>query len=221
MEYLSFGPLLQRCRLQFLPEVADARRALVLGDGDGRFTAALMQALPGVRVHAVDESAEMLAALWERVIEKGAAHRLEISCADAVEDLPEESFDLVCTHFLLDCFGQGDVEALVAQVRRRMPRGRWVISEFAVPGGAMRLPALLLVRALYLVFGVLTGLTTRSLPAYAQVLRANGLVLVQSRERLGGILRAELWRIEPREPSLWFAESVERIEQPAPASDVA
>ncbi len=194
MEYLSFGPLLQRCRVQFLLEISDARRALVLGDGDGRFTASLLRAAPGICVHAVDESAAMLAALWQRAIDIGAADRLEMTCADATEDLPEGHFDLVCTHFFLDCFSQADMEALVARVQEHVPQGRWVISEFAVPGGAMRWPAFLLVRSLYFVFGLLTGLTTRELPVYAPVLRANGFVLMQSRQRLGGLLRAELWQ---------------------------
>src|SRR6185437_1080687 len=43
MEWLSFGPYLSRCRRAFLPQLRDARRALVLGDGDGRFTAALLR----------------------------------------------------------------------------------------------------------------------------------------------------------------------------------
>ena len=196
MEYLSFGPLLQRCRLQFLPEMSGARGALVLGDGDGRFTAALLRAVPCLRVHAVDASAGMLAALWQRARDAGAAGRLEMTCADATEALPEGCFDLVCTHFFLDCLSQKEIELLVAEVRRRLPHGVWVISEFAVPEGALRTPAVWLVGALYLAFRILTGLKTRELPAYAEAMHANGFTLLRCRERLGGILRAELWQVQ-------------------------
>src|SRR5206468_3304021 len=42
LEHLTFGPALQRTRTHFLPLLADRQNALILGDGDGRFTAALL-----------------------------------------------------------------------------------------------------------------------------------------------------------------------------------
>ena len=56
LEYLSLGRALERCRFHFLPRLRDCRRALVLGDGDGRFTAKLLDANPSVQVDAVDIS---------------------------------------------------------------------------------------------------------------------------------------------------------------------
>ena len=52
MEYLTFGPWLQRCRSAFLGGIANSRRALVLGDGDGRFTARLLADCPAIRIDA-------------------------------------------------------------------------------------------------------------------------------------------------------------------------
>ena len=43
MELVTFGPWLQRCRCAFLGELAGCRRAAVLGDGDGRFSAQLLR----------------------------------------------------------------------------------------------------------------------------------------------------------------------------------
>ncbi len=76
MEYLTFGPLLQRCRLHFLPEMLGVWRALLLGDGDWRFCAALLAAAPQVHVTAVDESARMLRALRARAERDGNGGRL-------------------------------------------------------------------------------------------------------------------------------------------------
>src|ERR1700759_3335682 len=66
MELLTFGPLLQQTRTHFLPHLFDRRQALVLGDGDGRFTAELLRRYPNIQVHAVDGSAAMLHALTHR-----------------------------------------------------------------------------------------------------------------------------------------------------------
>ncbi|MGH9599640.1 MAG: class I SAM-dependent methyltransferase, partial [Terracidiphilus sp.] len=56
MELATFGPWLSWCRSAYLGELSGCRRALVLGDGDGRFTAQLLCANPQVEVDAVDAS---------------------------------------------------------------------------------------------------------------------------------------------------------------------
>ena len=66
MEYFSFGPLLWHTRVALLPKMDAARHALMLGDGDGRFTAALLRRNREVRVVAVDASAAMLKRLQQR-----------------------------------------------------------------------------------------------------------------------------------------------------------
>ena len=66
MELACFGPWLWWCRCTFLRELADSRRALVIGDGDGRFTARLLRANPGIQIDAVDSSAAMLHSLLRR-----------------------------------------------------------------------------------------------------------------------------------------------------------
>jgi hypothetical protein len=42
LEYLTLGRSLERAREVFLPLLKDRRQALILGDGDGRFTARLL-----------------------------------------------------------------------------------------------------------------------------------------------------------------------------------
>src|ERR1700738_3284338 len=66
MEAFSFGPWLWRCRCAFLGEMRTARRALVLGDADGRFTSRVLGENPVVRIDAVDISPAMLGALLRR-----------------------------------------------------------------------------------------------------------------------------------------------------------
>ena len=60
LEYASFGRALERCRFRFLDDVAEARCALLLGDGDGRFLDRLLKAAPSVAAETIDSSAEML-----------------------------------------------------------------------------------------------------------------------------------------------------------------
>lgn len=141
MEWASFGPWLGRCRRAFLPEMATARRALVLGDGDGRFTAALLAANPAVVVDAVDASPAMLHALEQR--SGSHAARLRTLVADARRWTPQAAgYDLVATHFFLDCLTTDEVKALAARIRPELAsEAAWVISEFAEPPKPIRAAA--------------------------------------------------------------------------------
>jgi ubiquinone/menaquinone biosynthesis C-methylase UbiE len=65
-EYLTLGPLLQRTRTHFLKQLPTLNRALILGDGDGRFLAQLLTTQPQLQALAVDTSATMLHLLRQR-----------------------------------------------------------------------------------------------------------------------------------------------------------
>lgn len=197
MEYFSFGSYLQQCRRLRLAEVAACRRALVFGDGDGRFLAELVRRVPEMRAATVDASSKMLLRLARRLPSGAQVHLLH---ADALEcepaGFPDAPFDLVVSHFFLDCFNEAEIASLVAHVNGAVEKAAlWIVSDFAIP---RRNPARLLgrwiVRGLYLAFGLLTGLRTRRLPDHASVMREGGWMLEDRRESLWGLLVSERWR---------------------------
>ena len=194
MELFTFGPCLSHCREAFLPELASVRRALILGDGDGRFGAELLRANPYVEICAVDASPAMLAVLLRRA---GAdASRVCVCCADARGWQPEmPPYDLVVTHFFLDCLTSEECFALAARVRGAVsPRAVWIVSEFAIPESRFgRWVARPLVWLLYRAFGLLTGLKMRRLPDYHFALREAGFTLARRRAWLCGLLASEMW----------------------------
>ena len=198
LEALSFGPWLWRCRCAFLGEMKSAKRALVLGDGDGRFTARLLSENPTVEVDAVDISPAMLGALVRRSGEN--RNRVKATAADLREWSPLESegaqqYDLVVTHFVLDCLSTSEVEGLALRIRPFLaPDGMWVISEFAIPEGRFgRCVARPLVRFLYWAFALMTGLRVSKLPDHNGALEGAGFQLVRQKSWLGGLLVSESW----------------------------
>ncbi len=60
IEYLAFGRKLERHRFRFLSGATHSRSALLLGDGDGRFIAALAHNNPSVRIDSIESSANMV-----------------------------------------------------------------------------------------------------------------------------------------------------------------
>lgn len=199
LEYLTLGRALERCRLHFLPMLTERTRALVFGDGDGRFLASLLARYPVLEVDAVDTSAVMLKLLSQRChrAPTKAELRLHLHQADALSYLAAPAtrrYDLVVTHFFLDCLTESQVEALIAGVLPRLaPDALWLVSDFRLPDGAMRLPAKVLVGSLYLAFRILTGLRTKSLPDHTAALTRAGFTRIACHYSLHGILTTELW----------------------------
>jgi SAM-dependent methyltransferase len=201
LEYLTLGRALKRCRFHHLPALLQQRRALVLGDGDGRFLAQLLAQNPDLQADAVDTSATMLKLLRRRceAASTNIPDRLQTHHTSALAFSPSqgEKYDLVVTHFFLDCLTQPDLEALISRIVPTLTPGAiWLLSDFRVPpSGPSRLVANLVVNLLYLVFRILTGLQTTHLPDHATPLALAGFTRISHHYRLAGLLTSELWQL--------------------------
>jgi ubiquinone/menaquinone biosynthesis C-methylase UbiE len=204
-EYLSFGGALQACRVKYLRDVADCRRALVCGDGDGRFLAELLQTNHEIRVDYVDLSDGMAGLTRRRVEEIGsdAAARVSFHTGDLRELNASEdgAYDLLTAHFFLDCFDEMEV----ASVARRLanfasPGATLLLSDFRIPlRGIARYIAAAIVRGLYVAFRISTGIRVTRLPNYEDALTRAGFRKQRETLKLGGLLVASLWRKTERQ----------------------
>lgn len=183
LEYAGFGRALQRRREAFLSDVADARRVLALGDGDGRALAALLASAPNTCVDYIDVSTRML----ELARARAGAEHVNYRNADArTARFPAAEYDLIVTHFFLDCFDETELEPLIARLTdAAAPQARWLISEFRGNGW--------LVRTLYLFFRIATGLRTRRLVDHHPLLKRHGFRLIRNEDAWNGLLASELW----------------------------
>jgi len=191
IERLGMGRTLERRRRWFLPEIGNARRALVLGDGDGRFLRELLRRNPMVRADYVDLSRRML----ELAQHKAGDERVKYQRADALTvEFPQDEYDLIATHFFFDCFGPNELELLIARITdAARPGAQWIVSEFRTPN----LPARLLVSALYRFFGITTGLKTRKLADHRPIMRTHGFRLINASYSRGALVVSELWESAP------------------------
>lgn len=197
LERLTFGGLLHWCRTAHLERLRECRRALVLGDGDGRFLADLVRTNPHIEADSLDISTGMLALARRRVAEvPGAANRVRFTLADARSDpLPATGYDLVVTNFFLDCFRPPELATLIRRVAGACaPNAIWVDGDFRLPvSGWARLPARVLLAAMYAFFRLTTRLPTGRLTDPAPLLATEGFRLVEEASRLRGFLSARLW----------------------------
>jgi SAM-dependent methyltransferase len=197
LEYITLGRALERCRTHFLPNLLGCKQALLLGDGDGRFLAQLLSQNSHLHTDAVDSSFSMLQ-LLRRNAEAAASnafHRLRTHHTNALTFLPAKTYDLVVTHFFLDCLTQPELELLIARLTPALtPKALWLVSDFRIPAGPLRLPASLFIRSLYLAFRLLTGLRTARLPDHATPLLHAGFIRLSHHTSLAGLLITELWQ---------------------------
>ena len=107
LETIAFANRLQSARVTFLDQIPSPQRALIAGEGNGRFLRELLQKHPATVVDCVDASARMLQLARERVHGDSRTQHLH---EDLVVWSPEENaYDLIVTHFFLDCFTQGEI----------------------------------------------------------------------------------------------------------------
>jgi hypothetical protein len=123
------------------------------------------------------------------------ARKWQPAPSTAIPSQENGTYDLIVTHFFLDCLTTAEVQSLATRLRRATsPSAVWLVSDFAIPptlfGRAVALP---LVSALYAAFALLTGLAVRSLPDHSTALSCSGFTLQKRRTWLGGLLISELW----------------------------
>lgn len=192
LEWIVYGGDLQRARLAHL-DVAGEPAVLLLGDGDGRFLEALLREAPGAEVDVVEASAGMIE-LARRRVPNGAEivfHQIEIA-----EFVPCKPYDLVVSHFFLDCFDRVQIERIVNALTVCIREGgSWLISDFQIPAGGVlkRSRARFLLWVMYRFFRAATGIAARELVDPDPILRAAGLGLASRVESNLGFLRADRW----------------------------
>jgi SAM-dependent methyltransferase len=196
LEYAAFGHALEHARFDFLSHASDARRVLILGEGDGRFLARFLGCNPRASVAVVDTSSRMIQLARQRtpIAERS---RVEFYHIDAVvEPLPEGKFDLAVSHFFLDILDCRDAEAVILKTSAALAPGAiWLVSEFQEPtGGIRRLHARLWLAAMYAFFRAATDLRTWKLPPYRPMLERCGLAEIEHRERRFCLIRSQVWR---------------------------
>jgi hypothetical protein len=157
---------------------------------------------------AVDSSQTMLSLLQAQCDAADLSQQIEPLHSDALgaplqqrlrtAAIKRQPFDTVVTHFLLDCLTEPQLSTLTRRIVPAVtPDALWLVSEFHIPTGPMRLPARLLIGGLYRIFGLLTGLRVRHLPDYASILSTHGFIRIAAQPRLGGMLVSELWQRRP------------------------
>jgi Methyltransferase domain len=197
MEAVLAGRVMQNCRTSFLEEAVGRHRALLLGEGPGRFLTELLRTAPHLKVTVVEQSPGMIREAKRRTEREGLdASRVEFLAVDALTWSPcIRGFDLIVTHFFLDCFGPVELENLIGKlVESATEDARWLLADFCIPErGWRRLRARAIHAAMYAFFRATTGLSAKRVTPPDNLLRNAGFQLTKRRLFSLGLIHSELW----------------------------
>lgn len=192
LERLTVGGLQQRARVHLLSEASTARRALLVGEGDGRFLSAALTACPQAHFTVLDASARML----------DLARRAAAANNDRVEfihaTLPDwqpaaaDAYDLLVTNFFFDCFTPAELAPVVAALSRAAASEcTWLVAEFA-PARNWRTRTLLALA--YAFFRQTAGVRARAVPEHSGLMKTHGFRLLREESMSRGLITTQLWR---------------------------
>jgi len=199
IETIAFGNALQRARVACLDEIGSPRRVLILGEGNGRFLCELLRKHPGIEVHCVDASGRMIDLARRRLegMAPTAVGRVQFLHRDITSWNPDsDGYDVIVTHFFLDCFPADNLSAVVTKLSRAATADAlWLLTDFSIPAHPKgRLAARIWLAAMYLFFRVVARIEARELIDPAPFLSREQFRLINQHLSRRGMLKSQLWR---------------------------
>lgn len=159
LETIAFGNALHRARIQWLGQIPRPNRTLIIGEGNGRFLCDFLHVHPGIDVDCIDVSNRMLqlAAARVRNTHPESSANVRFLQQDILQWIPHDCYDLLVTHFFLDCFRIEQLRSIVEKLAGAAARSMttWLLTDFTIPHtGLARIHAKLWLQAMYFFFRV-------------------------------------------------------------------
>lgn len=199
LETITFGNALQRARTFWIDKIPPPQRVLIVGEGNGRFLGELMNVHRAIDIDCLDASGQMLRLARRRVLQEhtDASDHVRLLLEDINSwSPPDQPYDLIVTHFFLDCFPRDEVERVVAKLSHASTANAiWLLADFALPETRLaRWCAKFWLAAMYLFFRIAAGIRARELVNPTPFLEANNFVCSGRQLWRGGMLKSEYWR---------------------------
>lgn len=188
---------MQRARTCWIDTIARPKRTLILGEGDGRFLCELVRAYPKIDVDCIDASEAMLQLARARLrrTHPESFSRVHFIREDILKWSPRKSYDLLVTHFFLDCFPGRELQAIIAKLASAAEPGAvWLIADFTIPRKKFaRAHARLWLRMMYTFFRATAGIAANELVDPIPYLDGHKFIRASGNLSRGKMLRSDVY----------------------------
>ena len=194
LEARVFGRKLEQIRSQYLNFVTPRENVLIVGEGNGRFCAALLQQKVSGSVTIVDSSARMLAAVRSRIGDRCRNLEIRLIHADVRAWRPDRAFDCLVTQFFFDLFKPPTQEAILARLTAACTGDAgWLDTDFTPDPIGVR--TRILHKLQYIFFKWSCGIEASSLSDVGACTSARFWQVQHQTFGSGGLVRA-CWRVQ-------------------------
>ncbi|WP_040005633.1 class I SAM-dependent methyltransferase [Fibrisoma limi] len=194
LSFFVFGRSLQRAQTLLLGELQPGASILIVGGGTGFLLEPILTQCQPSQVLYLETSARMLAQASGRMFQKPILGSVEFRLGDETALRPDERFDVIITPFVLDLFTEQTLaQRMLPRLRQALnPDGHWLVTDF-VRTDKWTHQALLWLMITF--FRLTAGIETRQLANWPRLLRKAGLIRLESRSAVGGMVVSEIWRL--------------------------
>ena len=204
LEAIAFGNALQRARTCWINTIARPKRTLIVGEGDGRFLCELVRAYPKIDVDCIDASQAMLQlarARLRRMHPESFSH-VHFVRENILKWAPRKSYDLLVTHFFLDCFPDRELQAIIAKLASAAEPGAvWLIADFTIPRKRFaQAHARVCLRMMYTFFRATAGIAANGLVDPVPCLAARGFIQTAEKLSQARMLRSDVYVLRKSAP---------------------
>jgi SAM-dependent methyltransferase len=197
LEAIAFGNALQRARTCWIDTISRPKRTLIVGEGDGRFLCELVRAFPTIDIDCIDASEAILQLARARLrrTHPESFSRVYFFREDILKWTPRKSYDLLVTHFFLDCFSGSELLAIIAKLASAAEPGAvWLLADFTVPRKRFaRAHARLWLRMMYTFFRATARSAANELVDPSPYLAEHGFIQAAEKLSRGSMLRSDVY----------------------------
>ena len=187
-----FMGALHKSQVELIQHIPNSEKVLILGGGTGKFLVDLLKANSFKSVTYVDVSPGMISKAKKKLKRLDTGTEVNFICG-GLEDIPVEKYDLICTHYFLDCFEEGALSSVMLHLKSYMKAdGKWHFSDFYLDETSSFLRKRF-VSFLYWFFRISCGLKVRSLADFTKAFKEINFKLEREKYFKKGLLRTAIY----------------------------
>jgi tRNA (cmo5U34)-methyltransferase len=189
---LFFGSSISKIQNHFLSEVKGAHNILIFGGGTGQILLDCLNKNPLAHYYYLDISEKMI----NRTRQKNTSSKVNFITGSYI-DIPDQSFDVIITPFVLDCFNNENLkkEVIPKLKSHLIQNGKWLFSDFnhSEKSRFAKTLSICTIQLLYWFFNIICGLGVKKLPDFKQAFASNRLIVNAECESLYGMLVSSIY----------------------------